>query len=63
MTSCEQRQEALRQAAQRANEMGDIRAPRFAEECARQSRIIRAAVESEKDDMNFIEKMTADEWE
>jgi Protein of unknown function (DUF3018) len=40
----------------------DTRAPGFAEECARQSRVIRDSA-SEKEDMDFIEQITADEWE
>ncbi len=40
----------------------DTRAPGFAEECARQSRVIRDSA-SEKEDMDFIEQITKDEWE
>jgi hypothetical protein len=40
----------------------DTRAPGFAEECARQSRVIRDSA-SEKEDMDFIEQITEDEWE
>jgi len=40
----------------------DTRAPGFADECARQSRVIRDSA-SEKEDMDFIEQITADEWE
>ena len=40
----------------------DTRAPGFAEECARQSRVIRESA-SEKEDMDFIEQITEDEWE
>jgi hypothetical protein len=39
----------------------DTRAPGFAEEYARQSRLIAESA-SEQDDMNFIEEITRDEW-
>jgi hypothetical protein len=41
----------------------DTRAPGFAEECARQSRVIRDSA-SENEDMDFIEQATdVDDWE
>lgn len=40
----------------------DTRAPGFAEECARQSRLI-AASESEKEDMDFIEQASEGAWD
>jgi hypothetical protein len=40
----------------------DTRAPGFAEECARQSRVIAESA-GEKEDMDFIERITEDEWE
>jgi hypothetical protein len=40
----------------------DTRAPGFAEEYARQSRVIAESA-SEKDDMDFFESLTEDEWE
>jgi len=40
----------------------DTRAPGFAEECARQSQVIRDSA-GEKEIMDFIEQITADEWE
>jgi hypothetical protein len=40
----------------------DTRAPGFAEECARQSKLIAESA-SEKEDMDFIERITEDEWE
>ena len=39
----------------------DTRAPGFAEEYARQTRLIAESA-SEQDDMNFIEEITRDEW-
>ena len=39
----------------------DTSAPGFAEEYARQSRLIAESA-SEQDDMNFIEEITRDEW-
>ncbi|CAN7774747.1 antitoxin MazE family protein [Paraburkholderia hospita] len=40
----------------------DTTAPGFAEECARQSRAV-AQSSGEKEDMDFIERITKDEWE
>jgi hypothetical protein len=39
----------------------DTRAPGFAKECARQSQVIRDSA-GEQDDMDFIERITEDEW-
>jgi hypothetical protein len=41
----------------------DTRRAGFAEECARQSDIIRQSAAAEKDDMDFIEKLIEDEFE
>ena len=61
-------QSAQRQAMRRAGMrliqiwVPDTRAPGFAEECARQSRVIRDSA-AEKEMMDFIEQVTRDEWE
>jgi Protein of unknown function (DUF3018) len=39
----------------------DTRAPGFAKECARQSQAIRDSA-GEQEDMDFIERITEDEW-
>jgi Protein of unknown function (DUF3018) len=41
----------------------DTRRPGFAEECARQSEVIRQNAAAEKGDMDFMEKLIEDEWE
>jgi hypothetical protein len=41
----------------------DTRRAGFAEECARQSEVIRKHAAAENDDMDFIEKLIEDEFE
>jgi hypothetical protein len=67
MTSRRERREQ-RQAMRRAGLrpvtvwVPDTSRPGFAEECARQSKLIAESA-SEKEDMDFIERVTRDEWE